>query len=147
MLTQGFVAGGEYPLLNEYSGNYSGTVYGIAITFDSLARFLAPIIRGELVKTADTLPNWNIIFYITAGLNVLGLIVFECYATATPQEWALKKDMIPRQVSDDGKVTKVPLDKPAKKELKRELENPNFRLDINTEEEDWKEFKEATIVA
>ena len=52
MLTQGFVAAGEYPLLNEYSGNYSGTVYGIAITFDSLARFIAPIIRGELVKTA-----------------------------------------------------------------------------------------------
>ena len=48
MLTQGFIAGGEYPLLNEYSGYYSGTVYGIAITFDSLARFIAPIIRGEL---------------------------------------------------------------------------------------------------
>ncbi len=54
--------------------------------------------------------------------------------------------MIPRQISDDGKETKIPLDKPAKKELKRELENPNFRLDINTEEEDWKEFKVATLV-
>ena len=78
-------------------------------------------------------------------LNIIGLIVFECFATSTLQEWALKKDMT-RQLSDDGQVTKIPLDKPVKKEIKRELENPNFRLDINTEEEDWKEFKLATIV-
>lgn len=50
MATQGLVSGGEYPLINEFSGQYSGTVYGIAMTFDSLARFIAPIIRGELVK-------------------------------------------------------------------------------------------------
>ena len=51
-----------------------------------------------------------------------------------------------RQISEDGVITKNPLDKPAKKEIKRELQNPNFRLDINTEEEDWKEFKVETYV-
>lgn len=54
MLCQGFVASGEYPLLVEYSGYYSGTVYGLTITFDSLARFIAPIIRGELLKNQVT---------------------------------------------------------------------------------------------
>ena len=49
MVMQGFVSIGENPMINEYAGYYSGTVYGIAITFDSSARFLAPIIRGELV--------------------------------------------------------------------------------------------------
>ena len=91
------------------------------------------------------MPHWNTVFYITASLNCVGLLVFECFATTTPQEWALKKDMV-RQISDDGKVTKVPLDKPALKVIKRELHNPNFRVNINTEEDDWKEFKLATIV-
>lgn len=50
MASQGFISVGEYPLITDYAGFYSGTVYGIAITFDSLARFVAPIIRGELVK-------------------------------------------------------------------------------------------------
>lgn len=145
MLCQGFVASGEYPLLVEYSGYYSGTVYGLTITFDSLARFIAPIIRGELLKNQNILPNWNIIFYITAGLNIVGFIIFNCFATSDLQEWALKKDMT-RQISEDGVITKNPLDKPAKKEIKRELQNPNFRLDINTEEEDWKEFKVETYV-
>ena len=49
MITQGLTSAGENPMINEFSGYYSGTVYGIAITFDSLARFIAPIIRGELV--------------------------------------------------------------------------------------------------
>lgn len=50
MFTQGFFVAGEYPLVNETAGNYSGTISGLALTFDSIARLLAPLIRGELVK-------------------------------------------------------------------------------------------------
>lgn len=50
MITQGFTSVGEYPMINEFAGYYSGTVYGITITFDSLARALAPLIRCELVN-------------------------------------------------------------------------------------------------
>lgn len=50
MICQGFVAAGENPIIYECAGNYSGTVYGITLTFCSIARFMAPMIRGELVK-------------------------------------------------------------------------------------------------
>lgn len=52
MITQGFISVGEYPMINEFAGYYSGTVYGIAITFDSLARFIAPVLRGKLVENS-----------------------------------------------------------------------------------------------
>ena len=50
MAFQGFIAGGEFPMLIDYSGNYAGTIYGIASVAESIARFIAPFIRGELVK-------------------------------------------------------------------------------------------------
>lgn len=50
MAFQGFIAGGEFPMLIDYSGNYAGTIYGIASVAESVARFFAPFIRGELVK-------------------------------------------------------------------------------------------------
>nr|XP_027196056.1 sialin-like [Dermatophagoides pteronyssinus] len=142
MITQGFTSVGEYPMINEFAGYYSGTVYGITITFDSLARALAPLIRCELVNQSDLKANWVIVFYITAILNLIGLIIFELLASTTPKQWALKRDLV-RTISptNDGHI-----ERPVKKELKLELQNPNYRQDIDTETDDWRQFKTSTLV-
>ena len=142
MVTQGFTSVGEYPMINEFAGYYSGTVYGITITFDSLARALAPLIRCELVSQTDLKANWVIIFYITAVLNLIGLIVFELFASTTPKQWALKRDLV-RMISSTNNGH---IERPVKKELKLELQNPNYRQDIDTETDDWRQFKTSTLV-
>ncbi|KPM05328.1 sialin-like protein 2 [Sarcoptes scabiei] len=91
MITQGFTTVGEFPMINEFAGYYSGTVYGIAVTFDSFARFIASTIRGELV--GRKMQNWNIVFYITGALNLIGLIIFELYASTSLRNWAIRQDL------------------------------------------------------
>ncbi|UXI14275.1 Sialin [Sarcoptes scabiei] len=187
MITQGFTTVGEFPMINEFAGYYSGTVYGIAVTFDSFARFIASTIRGELV--GRKMQNWNIVFYITGALNLIGLIIFELYASTSLRNWAIRQDLFQQLfvsntfVNDHTKIThnqnqcphkdsqnnhhhhdhhqnhhhhhhhlfqhqscKQPLKKPIKKEIRKELRNPHFRQDIDTETEDWKEFKSSTLV-
>lgn len=101
---------------------------------------------GRLIDlpSQNTLPQWNIVFYINGSLQLVGLLVFTFMATSTLQSWALKKE-ITRQVTEDGKATKIklPLDRCV---LKRELDSPFYRAEINTNTDDWKEFKETTLV-
>lgn len=63
-------------------------------------------------------------------------------ASTTPKQWALKRDLV-RTISptNDGHI-----ERPVKKELKLELQNPNYRQDIDTETDDWRQFKTSTLV-
>lgn len=88
----------------------------------------------------STLDDWNIVFYINGALNVFGLLLFPWLASTTVKKFALKRDMI-RQISENGQ-----LGKPVKKELKSHLQNPFYRLPINTNTDDWRQFKEETLV-
>lgn len=80
-------------------------------------------------------------FYINAALNLIGLLVFEYCASASLRKWAIKKDLVRQISSYTGH-----LEPPVKKELKIELQNPHFRQDINTETDEWIEFKSSTLV-
>lgn len=80
-------------------------------------------------------------FYLNAALNFIGLFVFEYCASASLRKWAIKKELVRQISSYNGH-----LERPVKKELKVELQNPHFRQDINTETDDWIEFKCSTLV-
>ena len=58
----------------------------------------------------------------------------------------MKKELT-REVSEDGQITDIKLDKTTQRIVLHEAQhNPNFRLPLNTDSEDWKNFKVFTLV-
>ncbi|XP_066250528.1 uncharacterized transporter slc-17.2-like [Euwallacea similis] len=56
---------------------WSSVVYGFGITWGSIAGMLSPTVAGYIVSSENpTLEQWQIVFYITAGLYVIATVVF-----------------------------------------------------------------------
>lgn len=86
----------------------------------------------------NSLVNWNVIFYITGVVNIVGFLVFTSLASTSLQWWAMRKD--------DGAQHEKEIPKTEKQAMKRAMENQNFRLPINTNDQDWLDFKNSVQV-
>ncbi|KAK3598314.1 hypothetical protein CHS0354_029223 [Potamilus streckersoni] len=71
----------------DFSGVYTGTVFGICNAIANTTGVLAPVIAGMMTKNG-TQDEWRNFFYLTAGLNISGAVVFATFARATPERWA-----------------------------------------------------------
>ncbi|KAG9508443.1 Sialin [Fragariocoptes setiger] len=71
-----FINGGDVQVPSELSPDFSGTLYAMANTFGSSAGTLAPAIHGWIVTDRNDLAQWNIFFYLSAALTMIGGIVF-----------------------------------------------------------------------
>ncbi|CAG2104507.1 unnamed protein product, partial [Medioppia subpectinata] len=95
MLSYGTVTGGEYGVIPDYALNYSGTIFGVANTLASTPGFIGPLIIGLLLDHGDgsnVRNQWNILWYMSAGIYVLGGLAFELLGSAEPQHWAIVTD-------------------------------------------------------
>ncbi|CAG2114228.1 unnamed protein product [Medioppia subpectinata] len=86
----GFMTGGEFSMISEYAPDFSGTVFGIAATLSVFPAFLAPYVVGLILDDSpNDISRWNVVFYITIGVYILGTVVFLVFASAEPQPWGL----------------------------------------------------------
>ncbi|XP_034952043.1 sialin-like [Chelonus insularis] len=67
--------------------NFSGTIYGIANTLNSIAGYLGSFMVGSLTYNNQTFRQWRIIFWILAGMYITGALSFLIGGTGKLQEW------------------------------------------------------------
>ncbi|OWF37697.1 Sialin [Mizuhopecten yessoensis] len=66
---------------------YAGVINGITLTCASLAALVAPVVTAA-ITTNGTREEWQIVFFICAGLGVFGALVFCLLGSGEEQEWA-----------------------------------------------------------
>ncbi|XP_052253573.1 uncharacterized transporter slc-17.2-like isoform X2 [Dreissena polymorpha] len=69
---------------------YAGTIFGFTNTGASIPGILAPYIVGAITKN-KTREEWLLAFYIAAGVQVLGAIIYAILAKGEVQPWAMEE--------------------------------------------------------
>lgn len=90
----------------EFAPKYAGIIYGkinfqiisnhhlfflrvaISNTLSNISGFLAPITTGRLLKSNNSLEQWQLAFWISALINVPGVIAFQIFGSDQIQTWA-----------------------------------------------------------
>ncbi|CAB3996566.1 vesicular glutamate transporter 3 isoform X2 [Paramuricea clavata] len=72
----------------ELAPKYSCVLMGIANFACNLTGFISPEVVGAITVHGDIRHQWSIVFYITAGVNALGMTFYLCFGTSEKQAWA-----------------------------------------------------------
>ncbi|XP_033103080.1 sialin-like [Anneissia japonica] len=72
----------------DLSPMYSGIITGVVMTISSSAGFIGPFIVGLLTQDNNVLRQWSIMFKITAGIQIFGMIIYLFFAQVEEQEWS-----------------------------------------------------------
>ncbi|KAJ8284991.1 hypothetical protein COCON_G00038410 [Conger conger] len=68
--------------------SYAGILLGISNTFATVPGMVGPVI-GSALTHSNTIEEWRVVFYISAGINVFGATVFTVFGKGTVQSWAV----------------------------------------------------------
>lgn len=94
---------------------YASVLMGIGNTFATLPGIISPILSGYIVSKPPRVLEWQIVFYISAGIYLFGAVIYGTFASGELQHWAIQSN-----------------DKNKSNEKKKGIENKTF----NTEDEE-----------
>lgn len=72
---------------NDYAGSYAGMAFGLSNSFASVPGMVAPYMVGVITKT-QAQSEWRLVFFITAGVYLVGALVYLVIGTGELQSWA-----------------------------------------------------------
>lgn len=79
----GFCMGGYNVNHLDLSPNFSGTLMGITNMIATIPGFVGPYVVGILTNNQETRGQWQIVFYIAAGVYAVGALIFIIFARGT----------------------------------------------------------------
>merc|ERR1711871_1467094 len=77
----GFVYSGYPAVPIDMSPQFSGVVYSVSNLIATLPGVVSPILTSSLIKH-DTQEEWRHVFFIAAGLYLVGMLVWGLYCSA-----------------------------------------------------------------
>ena len=83
-----FTASGPGTNVVELAPKYAGVLMGMTNFVCNITGFISPEVVGALTAHGDIHHQWTIVFYFTAGINVLGMAFYLCFASSEKQAWA-----------------------------------------------------------
>ncbi|KAG9350533.1 hypothetical protein JZ751_026899 [Albula glossodonta] len=72
----------------EIAPSYAGILLGMSNTFATIPGMVGPVIARALTHS-NTIQEWQIVFYISAGINVFGATFFTLFGQGKVQPWAV----------------------------------------------------------
>ncbi|KAK2142033.1 hypothetical protein LSH36_1002g01003 [Paralvinella palmiformis] len=85
----GFTASGISVITLDMAPQYAGTLLGITNVINSCGGFLSPALVRLVTDNQGDKYRWQLMFYITGGFYMLGLLVFTFLGSAEIQPWAV----------------------------------------------------------
>ncbi|KAI1304267.1 putative transporter slc-17.2 [Halotydeus destructor] len=86
MLMYGLASGCDIPLPAEMCTRFPATVYSIMNMGSSSAGFVSPYVVGLILESGDDVQHlWNVVFFLTAGVAMLGCVVFLIFGSSERQ--------------------------------------------------------------
>nr|CAD7394656.1 unnamed protein product [Timema cristinae] len=86
MLLNGAYYGGSFMNHLELSANYAGSTSAFASTISSIISFCAPLL-ANLITDENTLTAWNTVFYTSAILTSLPVVIYLIFGSTEEQYW------------------------------------------------------------
>ncbi|XP_037027085.1 sialin-like isoform X1 [Bradysia coprophila] len=83
----GFASSGYSVNCLDIAPEYASVILGYSNTFTSLTGIISPALTGVLV-TQQAVEEWRIVFFITAGMDILGSIAYFFWSSGDVQPWA-----------------------------------------------------------
>ena len=68
------------PNAMDIAPRYAGTIMGMQTTAGNIAGVVVPLVVGAIVSLSN---RWDLIFYLAAGVLILGVIIWDLFATGT----------------------------------------------------------------
>jgi ACS family sodium-dependent inorganic phosphate cotransporter-like MFS transporter 5 len=75
------------------SPKFAGTMYGITNAAANMCGFLAPYVIGRIINERETLGQWQLVFYLAAGINIGANLFYVAFASAREQPWSRSQRM------------------------------------------------------
>ncbi|XP_044191197.1 sialin [Thunnus albacares] len=70
---------------------YAGFLLGITNTFGTIPGVVAPIVTGYFTED-HTLAGWRKVFWVAAGINITGALVYTIFGSGKIQPWAVTEE-------------------------------------------------------
>lgn len=90
---------------------FAGTLFGLTNCVAAITGFVAPYIASALT-TKQTQKEWQIVFFIAAGMYAVGALFYIIFGSGELQKWASVKPATEEEVTLDEKPTKAVEEKP-----------------------------------
>ncbi|KAM8767608.1 sialin [Acanthopagrus schlegelii] len=87
----GVTAAGIYMNQIDIAPRYAGFLLGFTNTFGTIPGVLAPIVTGYFTED-HTLAGWRKVFWLAAGINVGGALVYTLFGSGKIQPWAITEE-------------------------------------------------------
>ncbi|CAG9768368.1 unnamed protein product [Ceutorhynchus assimilis] len=82
---------------------YASVLMGLGNTIATLPGIISPILSGFIVSKPPQISEWQIVFYLSAGIYLFGAVVYGTFASGELQPWAIVKIDTEREKSDEKK--------------------------------------------
>ncbi|KAK3763715.1 hypothetical protein RRG08_006022, partial [Elysia crispata] len=119
---RGLVNGGFTVNHLDIAPKFSGILMAITNTFATIPGFVSPLLVGALTKQNQTRDQWQIVFYITAAIFVVGASIFLLFGQGEVQPWGAL-DSAPVVAPESPSVNDVSDDPGTDEQDKRLREN------------------------
>ncbi|XP_060605665.1 uncharacterized transporter slc-17.2-like [Ruditapes philippinarum] len=102
----GFSYGGFFANHAEYAGQFAGTAFGITNAGGVISSLVASMMAGLLTPNGLQ-EEWQRVFYIAAGVNVVGALSFTACSDVYLQSWARTQTIITIDVDLDKGIQEL----------------------------------------
>nr|CAD7416415.1 unnamed protein product [Timema poppensis] len=86
MFFNGAYYGGSFMNHLDLSENYAGSTAAFASTLSGIISFCAPLL-ANIITSENTLTAWNKVFYISAAVTAIPVIIFLFFGSVEEQSW------------------------------------------------------------
>ncbi|XP_011691709.1 PREDICTED: putative inorganic phosphate cotransporter [Wasmannia auropunctata] len=87
----------------DLSPNFAGPLMGFTNTIASACGILPPLIAGVIIKDSTNILQWRSVFFLSAGIYMVGNLIFILFGTSEVQKWndpvKSRRDSVVRKVS------------------------------------------------
>ncbi|XP_043796655.1 putative inorganic phosphate cotransporter [Apis laboriosa] len=84
----------------DLSPNFAGRMMSITNCIASIVAIIAPMVCGLIVTQKKNVTQWNIVFYLSAAIYILGNLIFIIFGSTEIQPWNNPKTANPQKQSD-----------------------------------------------
>ncbi|GAB0100071.1 hypothetical protein DMENIID0001_160540 [Sergentomyia squamirostris] len=75
--------------------NHASVIFGFSNTIGTIPGIISPLLTGYVVVTGSV-SEWNIVFYVTAGIYIFGSVIYWFFCRAELQPWAQTFTEVPQ---------------------------------------------------
>ncbi|XP_035223290.1 sialin-like isoform X2 [Stegodyphus dumicola] len=84
----GLCGGGDVSVIVDLAPDFAGKIFGVSNAIASIPGILAPVVAGYFLEgNKGDVQQWLYIFYVSAGIYLIGAVIFFLFGSAEVQSW------------------------------------------------------------